>query len=114
MNRREFCEFIATVAGAGALSSNALAAIPLDSEASWPASANYPNNRAPLRQSRYVKLPLGSGRPSGWLLAQLTVQKGGRDWRDARAFLWIHLLGPCATAAPRPRSGGLSVQSHYL
>src|SRR5258706_12561789 len=77
MNRREFCEFIATVAGAGALSSNALAAIPLDSEASWPASANYPNNRAPLRQSRYVKLPLGSGRPSGWLLAQSTVQKNG-------------------------------------
>ncbi|WFU33679.1 glycoside hydrolase family 127 protein [Bradyrhizobium brasilense] len=81
MNRREFCEFIAAVASSGllgaAFNGAALAASPLDGEASWATNANYPNNRAPLGRSRYVKLPLGAVRPTGWLLDQLNLQARG-------------------------------------
>lgn len=119
MNRRDFCEFIAAVAGAGTLSSNALAGTPLavfapDSNVSGAASANYPNNRAPLQQSRFVKLPLGAGRPSGWLLAQLTVQANGLTshldavWSIVDESAWKgdvgkNVLPECCTARFVPR-----------
>ncbi|TWB64550.1 hypothetical protein [Bradyrhizobium sacchari] len=82
MNRREFCELIAAVAASGVLSSNVVegapsGVLPADHEPSWAANANYPNNRAPLGRSRYVKLPLGAVRPTGWLLDQLNLQARG-------------------------------------
>lgn len=82
MNRREFAELLAAVAGFSVLSPDVFAATRAarpgaDKKVIWPANANYQNNRAPLLQSRYVKLPLGAGRPSGWLHDQLTVQANG-------------------------------------
>ena len=125
MNRREFCEFMAAVAGAGVLPSE-LAAFPLDSNASWPANANYSNNRAPLQQSRFVKLPLGAGRPSGWLLDQLTVQANGLTshldevWSIVDESAWKgdegeNVLPECCTARFVPRwLEGLTVLSGTL
>ena len=125
MDRRAFCEFIAALAGAGALSSK-LVAFPLDSNVSWPASANYENNRAPLRQSQYVKLPLGAGRPAGWLLSQLTVQKNGLTshlnelWSIVEESAWkndpVRNVTPeCCTARFVPRwLEGLTVLSGVL
>lgn len=119
MNRRDFCELIAVAAGAGTLSSIAFAGTPLavfatENDATWSASANYPNNRAPLQQSRYVKLPLGAVQPSGWLLAQLTVQANGLTshldevWNVVEESAWKGELGEnvtpeCCTARFVPR-----------
>lgn len=126
MNRRDFCELIVAVAGAGALSSNSLAALPLDTAASWPASANYPNNRAPLQQTRYVKLPLGVVRPSGWLLDQLTLQARGLTshldevWNIVEESAWKGDVGKnvtpeCCTARWVPRwLEGLTVLTGVL
>ncbi|GAB2703354.1 glycoside hydrolase family 127 protein [Mucilaginibacter koreensis] len=40
-------------------------------------SVNYVNNRAPLKQSPYVALPLGAISPQGWLREMLVRQKNG-------------------------------------
>ena len=124
MNRREFCEFLAAVAGAGYFLR--AGGFPLDSKASWPADANYSNNRAPLQQSRFVKLPLGAGRPSGWLLDQLTVQANGLTshldevWSIVDESAWKgdegeNVLPECCTARFVPRwLEGLTVLSGML
>ena len=87
MRRRDFCELMANGAGLGAsvlaaFELGLLAGTPLDAfcqeaSAPWPAMANYANNRSPLLQTKYVKLPLGNGRPAGWLRDQLRVQASG-------------------------------------
>ncbi len=126
MNRRDFCEFLVAVAGADALPSHALASTPLADEASPPPAANYPNNRAPLQPSRYVKLPLGSGRPTGWLLDQLTVQANGltshlnQVWNIADESSWkgnvgVNVTPECCSARYVPRwLEGLTVLSGVL
>ena len=46
--------------------------IPTDSR-----NVNYVSNRAPLAPQQLIKLPVGSIRPSGWLLTQLRLQQEG-------------------------------------
>jgi uncharacterized protein len=125
MDRREFCELIAAVASAGAFCTK-LAAYPLESQGVWPASANYQNNRAPLQQNKFVKLPLGVVRASGWLLAQLIVQANGLTshldelWSVVEESAWKGELGEnvtpeCCTARFVPRwLEGLTVLSGVL
>ena len=40
-------------------------------------NVNYNNNPAPLKQNVYIKLPLGSVKPDGWLRRQLEIQAEG-------------------------------------
>lgn len=119
MDRRELCELIAAIGGASVFSSiahatSSLAGFPVADDAFWPENANYQNNRAPLQQSRFVKLPLGAGRPSGWLLDQLTVQKNGLTshldevWNIVEESAWKgdagkNVLPECCTARFVPR-----------
>lgn len=39
--------------------------------------SNYKNNPSPLLQNAYIRLPLGSVKPAGWLKSQLTAQAEG-------------------------------------
>ena len=87
MRRRDFCKKMAAGIGASAALPAALNLnLPLADvstlfsqalDTTRPPKRNYPNNRAPLLQSRFVRLPLGAIRPSGWLHDQLTVQVNG-------------------------------------
>ncbi len=43
----------------------------------------YPGNRAPLRPSPFVKLPIGAIKPRGWLRTQLTLEADGFSGRLA-------------------------------
>ena len=62
------------------------------------AAAPYANNRAPLREKPFVKLPLGAIRAEGWLRDQLQRQADGQR---------VKLLGPCGAgpAIRRDRTG---------
>ena len=40
-------------------------------------SNNYVNSRAPLRQQSFIKLPVGSIHPAGWVGRYLELQRDG-------------------------------------
>jgi uncharacterized protein len=58
---------------------------------------NYNNNPEPLARNAYIKLPLGTVKPDGWLKSQLEAQAAGltgnlddfwpdNEWRGVRAM----------------------------
>lgn len=49
----------------------------------------YPGNRAPLRPSSFIKLPIGSIRPQGWLLECLKRQRNGMAGRLEEVSPWL-------------------------
>lgn len=84
MRRRDLCKLMAIAAGLRVALPARLVSSLRESgdrasqpERDRPAKSNYANNRAPLRSSSYVRLPLGSIRPAGWLSDQFHVQVNG-------------------------------------
>ena len=63
----------------------------------------YPNNRAPLLETAYVKLPLGAVKPQGWLHDELVVQANGltrylpQVWNVVSDSSWIGDYGANVT-----------------
>lgn len=62
-------------------------------------NVHYPNNRAPLTSTKYIKLPLGAVKPKGWLYDQLSVQANGLTghlndvWEIANLSAWKGDIG---------------------
>lgn len=57
----------------------------------------YPGNRAPLQSANFIKLPMGSIQPEGWILKLLELQKDGlcghlgeiSAWLDKKNNAWL-------------------------
>ncbi len=57
----------------------------------------YPGNRAPLQPANFIKLPMGSIQPDGWILKLLELQKDGlcgnlgeiSAWLDKKDNAWL-------------------------
>src|SRR5690625_1674296 len=49
----------------------------------------YVGNRAPLKPAAFVKLPIGSIRPDGWLRRSLQLAKNGMTGRLAEVSAWL-------------------------
>ncbi len=67
---------------------------------------NYKGNPAPLRQNAYIKLPVGSIKPDGWLKAQLEAQAAGLTgnvddfWPDLVNSSWRGGMGEAWERGP--------------
>jgi uncharacterized protein len=77
-------------------------------------NAFYQNNREPLLETKYVKLPLGAVKPQGWLRDQLIVQANGYTghlhevWDVMKTSAWkgdsgANVLPECCYARFVPR-----------
>lgn len=52
-------------------------------------NVNYATNREPLMPQQFIKLPAGSIKPGGWLLAQLQLQKDGLNGHLGEISAWL-------------------------
>lgn len=56
-------------------------------------SVNYHNSRSPLRRQSFIKLPVGSIRPSGWIGRMLELQRDGLTGHLGEISAWLDKNG---------------------
>ena len=61
----------------------------VDTPATATRNSNYVSNREPLLRSSFIKLPIGSIAPQGWLRRQLELEKEGMVGRLAEISPWL-------------------------
>ena len=52
-------------------------------------NSHYVSNRSPLQPQQFIKLPVGSIQPEGWLLKQLELQKDGLNGHLGEISAWL-------------------------
>ena len=52
-------------------------------------NVNYVSSKAPMMPQQFIKLPVGSIKPEGWLLTQLQLQKDGLNGHLGEISAWL-------------------------
>lgn len=71
------------------LSQNNIEVTIVDRPATDEVNPNYIQNRTPLLQENFIKLPVGDVKPAGWLLKHLELQKEGLNGQLGEISAWL-------------------------
>lgn len=91
--RRTFVSCAILLSTGAASSQTAVTATVVDRPDNTAKSSNYVNNRAPLLQQRFIKLPVGSITPAGWVKKWLELQRDGLTGHLGEISAWLDKEG---------------------
>lgn len=84
-----FASLLIVMQASIAYSQTSLIAEPIKSISNIPVNSNYVSNKAPLLNNYFIKLPIGSIKPEGWLKNALVLQKEGLTGHLGEISIWL-------------------------